>query len=434
MVLIPFMLEAQERTVDFEKSLNWQEVLIKAKAEKKHIFLDCFATWCGPCKKMDSDVYPNKKVIESLNAQFISVKIQIDTTNEDNEGIKKWYNDACKILQQYKITTFPTYLFFSSNGEIVHKGIGYKNIDDFLTLVANALDPNKQYYTLINLYQQGKGTYKMMPYLANMAISIHDENIANIISRDYINNYLLKLKEKDLYTYDNIVFIASFIQNSKDKGFDLFYHDSEKVDKVIWKGYSQSVVDYIISKNEIDPKLNNDSNFSFKGSPDWNKIISIISKKYNSNYAERTVINAQIRWYKSKKNWAELAKYYIKKIEKYGIDTTGFGKARLNDMIWEVVFLHSNDKMVINKGIELMEILVRADPGDAASHDTYANLLYKAGRTREAIYWEGKALTIEQNIAKESKTIPNKIYMETLGKMRKGESTWDILEEEKLKD
>src|SRR4051812_34660552 len=59
-------------------NLNWQQVLKKAKKEKKYIFVDCFTTWCGPCKKMDKVVYTNDSLGDFLNAKFISVKLQMD--------------------------------------------------------------------------------------------------------------------------------------------------------------------------------------------------------------------------------------------------------------------------------------------------------------------------------------------------------------------
>ena len=42
--------------IHFVNGLSWQEVLQKAKAENKYIFVDCYATWCGPCKAMDKEV------------------------------------------------------------------------------------------------------------------------------------------------------------------------------------------------------------------------------------------------------------------------------------------------------------------------------------------------------------------------------------------
>jgi thiol:disulfide interchange protein len=42
--------------IRFEHGLSWAQVKEKAKAENKYIFMDCYATWCGPCKAMDKNV------------------------------------------------------------------------------------------------------------------------------------------------------------------------------------------------------------------------------------------------------------------------------------------------------------------------------------------------------------------------------------------
>jgi thiol:disulfide interchange protein len=42
--------------INFENNLSWEQVKEKAKAENKYIFVDCYATWCGPCKAMDKEV------------------------------------------------------------------------------------------------------------------------------------------------------------------------------------------------------------------------------------------------------------------------------------------------------------------------------------------------------------------------------------------
>ena len=42
---------SQKNGIYFENSLTWEQVEQKAKDENKYIFIDCYATWCGPCKE-----------------------------------------------------------------------------------------------------------------------------------------------------------------------------------------------------------------------------------------------------------------------------------------------------------------------------------------------------------------------------------------------
>ena len=44
---------AQEagKGIQFLDNEPWEEVVKKAKKQRKLIFVDCYTSWCGPCKK-----------------------------------------------------------------------------------------------------------------------------------------------------------------------------------------------------------------------------------------------------------------------------------------------------------------------------------------------------------------------------------------------
>jgi thiol-disulfide isomerase/thioredoxin len=48
--------------INWTIGLKWLAIQEKAKKENKYIFLDFYATWCGPCKKMEKEVYVNDTV------------------------------------------------------------------------------------------------------------------------------------------------------------------------------------------------------------------------------------------------------------------------------------------------------------------------------------------------------------------------------------
>src|SRR5260221_8961830 len=109
---------SEDRRILFEPGLSWEQVKTKAKAENKYIFVDCYATWCGPCKLMDKEVYPNDTVATYINEKFIAVKLQLDSSKQDNENVKSWYATARKIGEEYEITGYPTFLFFTPDGKL----------------------------------------------------------------------------------------------------------------------------------------------------------------------------------------------------------------------------------------------------------------------------------------------------------------------------
>ncbi len=106
-VLCPFILRAQESElrvvlnadsgIQWTKADDWNVVLKKSQEENKNIFVDFYATWCGPCKLMDKNIFSTNEVGELMNNKFISVKVQMDKTALDDELIKKWYNQASNL-------------------------------------------------------------------------------------------------------------------------------------------------------------------------------------------------------------------------------------------------------------------------------------------------------------------------------------------------
>lgn len=59
---------SQNKNINFELG-TFEEALAKANKENKLLFVDCYTTWCGPCKQMDKYVL--------LKNQFILYSIII---------------------------------------------------------------------------------------------------------------------------------------------------------------------------------------------------------------------------------------------------------------------------------------------------------------------------------------------------------------------
>ncbi|MCS3870718.1 thiol:disulfide interchange protein [Chryseobacterium ginsenosidimutans] len=94
--------------IKFEDT-NFKAVLAKAKKENKLVFIDAYASWCGPCKLMVKNVFPQKPVGDYYNAHFVNAKIDM----EKGEGVD--------LAKKYNVKAFPTYLFVDGNGEVVHR-------------------------------------------------------------------------------------------------------------------------------------------------------------------------------------------------------------------------------------------------------------------------------------------------------------------------
>ena len=99
---------------------NWQSVLAKAKAEKKLIFVDAYAVWCGPCRMMAANTFPQKAVGDFFNANFINYKFDM----EQGEGPE--------FRAKYGVSAYPTLFFINAEGKVVHKDLGYKTPEQLI--------------------------------------------------------------------------------------------------------------------------------------------------------------------------------------------------------------------------------------------------------------------------------------------------------------
>jgi len=405
LLYLPLLLNAQDdsiRGIRFEQNLSWEQVKEKAKSENKYIFLDVYATWCGPCRVMDRDIYSNDSVGNMMNSKLISVKVQVDSTKKDNEYVKKWYADASQISKAYEIPGYPCFLFFSPDAKLVYKEIGYKNVPDFIKLMKNALvSENSLYYSQLEDYKKGIKSYKGMGYLAVFVKKIiGDKALSNNIARDYKEKFLDILNEEALYTKESLEFIKMFpnLINSRDHFFHLCYTQPEKIDQIMRnKGWANSQVEQIVIREEMENKLLKNKQPIF-ANPDWNQIRSVINKKYKKIDAQHLLLDYQIRYYRFYDlNWRLWAVYKNKKIKSYPPKTAGLEiYSELNVYgAWDA-FLNCNDKRILTKALKWIDIALQADEENKATYlDTKANLLYKLGKVEQAIIMEQKATKID---------------------------------------
>jgi len=107
------------------------QAIIKAKAQKKLIFIDISAVWCPPCQMLKLKTFPNKKVGDFFNANFISLSFD----GERGAGLK--------LARDYQITAYPTLIILDSEGKAIIGTMGYMDADDLIAFGKAAIEKSK---------------------------------------------------------------------------------------------------------------------------------------------------------------------------------------------------------------------------------------------------------------------------------------------------
>ena len=397
---------SQEEGMHFVQGMNWQQILAKAKKENKYIFVDCYTTWCGPCKYMAKEIFPLKETGDAVNPNYVCVGIQIDSTNGDPESVKLAYRDARLIETSYNIHAYPTFLYLNPDGKLVHRTVGStRNAAEFILNTKNAMNPERQYYTMIEKFREGNRDTVMLESLIDL--SVQNEN--GILADSVIRAWLPLIK--NVYTTNRLQMITQIAIEPGSPEFDLFYHNAEKIDRLFKPGYAENVVmNAVVQHNQsILAAFNNPAS-----TPDWNKIYAEISAQYGAALAHQIVISVKPLYYKRNKNWDLYIKNLLLLLKE---NEATLDPIDLNNGAWDI-FQYSSNTDDLNYGLSLSERSMISQKNNPTFMDTYANLLYKLGRKTEAIAKETEALNLSEPSEKPS-------YQETLDKMKSGAKTWD---------
>ncbi|WP_081146868.1 thioredoxin family protein [Niastella vici] len=390
---------AQETGVHFEHNLSWAEVQAKAKAANKYIFMDCFTTWCGPCKYMRTTIFPQQEMGNFINDKFISVEVQLDTTGKDDDHVKSWYADAHAIMTQYAIKAFPTYLIFAPDGRVLHRIVGGNSVKGFIGELQESFDTTKQYYTKLKQFENGRRDSAFLRQFAIQVSDAYDLPLGKKVAKAYLAG------QTNLFTPAALDLINLYTTRSSDQYFDFLAKNATKIDGVIGAGKTEKKIRTIFLNEGARIRWDD------KNATAWKNYQKKIAATLPAEANEIT-LRINVNFYRGKRDWPNFEKAigsYLKQYSKQMTDD------ELNSIAWNI-FETCPDMNCVSKILDWSSPLKNSK--EPAFLDTYANLLYKLGKKEEAIAMEQKAV----DLSPENDRAANQA---TLDKMKKGEKTWN---------
>lgn len=192
------IVNAQDRSIRFEEG-TFQAALEKAKQENKLLFVDCYTSWCGPCKMLARDVFTNNEVADYFNEHFISLKVDC----EKGEGPE--------IKNRFGVSGYPTLLFINGKGEVVNKIVGASRQPHFLENVKKGLDPKNSLYAKEQKYESG---YRDQAFLVDLIANykgINEQKKATEVSKELLKSVKGdQLLTKEMWDVVSYYFISPY--------------------------------------------------------------------------------------------------------------------------------------------------------------------------------------------------------------------------------
>jgi thioredoxin 1 len=109
--------EAEKGTQFFKGT--FAEALAKAKKENKTLIVDCYTLWCGPCRYMKTNVFPDENLGKYLNEKFVLMQLDM----EHGEGPER--------NKTFQVKAYPTFIYFNGDGKEISRFEGMCMQDEF---------------------------------------------------------------------------------------------------------------------------------------------------------------------------------------------------------------------------------------------------------------------------------------------------------------
>ena len=355
---------SQKKGIHFSKQ-DWNQVLKTAAKENKIIFLDAYTTWCQPCKKMDKQVFPQKMIGDFFNKKFINVKMNME------KGIGK------ELQKKYDIFFYPTFLFVTADGTIIHRQAGFLSAPKFLAFGKAALDPDKSLAAFERRYKKGNRDPDFLKkYVALRKAAMDGTHSA--IAEDYLAT------QKDWLSKENIKFIFKYVDDTDSKLFDYMVKHQAEFKKTMGISKVAGKIENLIYQKIYDEK----------GNASLDELDQLFKKVYSPEQADKASMRFKLNYFLEKKSSEKYAKTAINYYKKF----PPRDPSELSDIAYNFYELDVSSKKMLKKALKWTKKAIKKSPS-FYNYETLAAVYFKLGKKRKAVKAAKKAI----NLAKKAK-------------------------------
>lgn len=207
LLVAPMMAQTNFRPISFDEAIK------QAKAENKLVFIDFYTDWCGPCKKMAKEVFPQKAVGDYFNAQFVCIKL-----NAEKEGKPQ--------AERFKVDAYPTFIILDTDENVKVDLKGAYPAEAFITKIKNELNPEMSPERMKQRYESGERTPEL---INNYALSLMEAKKEKE-GYEVVNSYFESLTDEQKLSADNSFLFTRYTVSLNDPKADFYLNNLNKVD------------------------------------------------------------------------------------------------------------------------------------------------------------------------------------------------------------
>ena len=358
--------------ITFSHDKTFAEILQEAKAQDKLIFMDCYTSWCGPCKRLAAQVFPDAEVGAYFNANFINAKFDM----EKGEGPD--------ISQRYGIRAYPTLLWLDGEGQVRHKVVGGLDPAGLILAGKKANDPMPG---MLETYRQRyKNGARETTFLSDY---LNAQNTDGAVNDEVLREFIIGLSERDRVNDIYVKTIFNVTGNILSPGVE-----EMMVNKAVYAEKMGPQV-FFNKINSLAAKAVKDA-YSTTNPALFTAAMQLL-KRAAAPDAHRQTLMLTMDYAALQEDWKAYDKAATTFFKKYDAKNA----LRLNDAAW-LYFLHMDQAKQLKKAERWAWQSIQAD--NRYSYNlTYAYLLYKQKKYAEA----EKACDYAILRAKEERVAPN---------------------------
>ncbi|MCF0172433.1 MAG: thioredoxin family protein [Bacteroidales bacterium] len=182
------------------RDIAFEDARKAAQSENKQILIDFFTDWCGPCKKMATEVFPQKPLGDYLNARFVCVKYNAEKEGKD-------------LASTFGVAAFPTFIVADAFGKKLYDIVGFMPANDFIGKIEENANPEEHPDRIKARYEAGERT----PRLVNRYVMILMRDGREKEGYEEISKYFEGLSDQQRLSAENVFIYTRFTQDWYDE-------------------------------------------------------------------------------------------------------------------------------------------------------------------------------------------------------------------------